>query len=39
MSDNDNYTDVSNYGYTPSLGWSVAMIVLFGISARECDWS
>lgn len=30
------YTDQSNYGYTPSLAWSVVFIVLFGVSACEC---
>ena len=32
------HTDSSNYGYTPSLAWSVVFIVLFGVSARECSY-
>ena len=37
MADNDNYSDSSNYGYIPSLAWSVVLIVLFGLSASECN--
>ncbi|WWC69039.1 uncharacterized protein I206_102975 [Kwoniella pini CBS 10737] len=32
MSD-DNHTDGSNYGYTPSSAWCIAFIVLFSVSA------
>lgn len=39
MSNSDYYMDSSNYGYTPSLGWSVAFITLFGLSASESDWT
>lgn len=33
MSDNDQYTDTSNYGYTPSSAWCTAFIVMFSVSA------
>ncbi|KAK6907012.1 hypothetical protein I203_101001 [Kwoniella mangroviensis CBS 8507] len=33
MASDDNHTDGSNYGYTPSPAWCLAFIVLFSVSA------
>jgi hypothetical protein len=30
---NDNHSDVSNYGYTPSSAWCIIYVVLFSLTA------